>query len=388
VLVNGVAATHCGAATYLQSQIEELGRLKSLRVTVYAPEEVARRIARRTSSVVVRPVRKLPLIRRLLWEQAVLPFLARSCDVIYLPGNFALFAANRPQVVALQNPHHFGSRARHVVHDRYPTLLRTRLLLERFAARASVRRGTRIVAISHSIKACVEEDLGRRRNLDVVLSATPVLPEGKRTSEQARYALVVAYDYFHKDWDRLAMTFASDASLPPLKVVGGWRGEERLRRLKRMLDRCGDARRVDFVGPVTDQQTLADLYAGACCFIAHSHLEAFPLTPYEAMAQGVPVVASDIPAHREVCGEHATYYAIDDVAALKDAVRRAVTSCRQEQPSVLLRTWRENALDLAAVLHHAVRTHRHRRGAPRIGAVIEKGAGTLHRLPWTAREGR
>ena len=61
---------------------------------------------------------------------------------------------------------------------------------------------------------------------------------------------------------------------------------------------------------------MASLYSGADVYVAHSRLEAFPLTPYEALAFGVPVVASDIPPHREVGGDVLRYYPVDDLDEL------------------------------------------------------------------------
>jgi glycosyltransferase involved in cell wall biosynthesis len=44
----------------------------------------------------------------------------------------------------------------------------------------------------------------------------------------------------------------------------------------------------------------------------------------EAMACGTPVVASDIPAHREYVGEGANLFPLDDDEALVSAVARAL----------------------------------------------------------------
>jgi glycosyltransferase involved in cell wall biosynthesis len=52
---------------------------------------------------------------------------------------------------------------------------------------------------------------------------------------------------------------------------------------------------------------LRALYAGAACFVMPSIHEGFGLPLAEAMAAGVPAVASDIPALREVGGETVRY---------------------------------------------------------------------------------
>jgi glycosyltransferase involved in cell wall biosynthesis len=57
-----------------------------------------------------------------------------------------------------------------------------------------------------------------------------------------------------------------------------------------------------------DDEVLPVLYSGAVGFVYPSIYEGFGLPPLEAMACGCPVALSDIPAHREVCGETAMYF--------------------------------------------------------------------------------
>jgi glycosyltransferase involved in cell wall biosynthesis len=62
---------------------------------------------------------------------------------------------------------------------------------------------------------------------------------------------------------------------------------------------------------------LKSLYAHATAFVFPSLYEGFGLPPLEAMICGCPVIVSDIPPHREVCGEAALYcnpHDIDDIA--------------------------------------------------------------------------
>jgi glycosyltransferase involved in cell wall biosynthesis len=64
---------------------------------------------------------------------------------------------------------------------------------------------------------------------------------------------------------------------------------------------------VRLLGCVKDE-ILRVLYSGATAFVYPSIYEGFGLPPLEAMACGCPVALSDIPAHREVCGETAMYF--------------------------------------------------------------------------------
>lgn len=81
---------------------------------------------------------------------------------------------------------------------------------------------------------------------------------------------------------------------------------------------------IRFVGQVEDVAALAELYAGARCLLLPSFYEASPLPPIEAMRFGCPVVASDIPAMRERCGDAVEYCDPDSFDNIIAAVRRVI----------------------------------------------------------------
>ena len=83
-----------------------------------------------------------------------------------------------------------------------------------------------------------------------------------------------------------------------LAVVGDGPAAPELRDLAR---RTGLGDRVHFPGRVSDED-LGRWMARAWAFVSMSEKEAFGLTLLEAAAWGIPVVASAIPAHREVSG--------------------------------------------------------------------------------------
>ena len=64
---------------------------------------------------------------------------------------------------------------------------------------------------------------------------------------------------------------------------------------------------IQFLGRVSDEE-LVRLYNQAACFVFPSLYEGFGLPPLEAMACGCPVLVSDIPVLREVCGTAAQYF--------------------------------------------------------------------------------
>ncbi len=80
---------------------------------------------------------------------------------------------------------------------------------------------------------------------------------------------------------------------------------------------------VRIIGSMPDDE-LPSLYAGASCFVLASLYEGFGLPLAEALAAGVPAVASDIPALREVGGEAVRYADPRDSGSFARAIGAAL----------------------------------------------------------------
>ena len=110
---------------------------------------------------------------------------------------------------------------------------------------------------------------------------------------------------------------APGSAVPPLVLVGppGW-GEA--------LDPAGlPAEAVRAPGYLPEDR-LARVVAGAAALVFPSWYEGFGLPALEALACGTPVVASDLPALREVLGDQAELVPPGDAAALADALARVL----------------------------------------------------------------
>jgi glycosyltransferase involved in cell wall biosynthesis len=81
--------------------------------------------------------------------------------------------------------------------------------------------------------------------------------------------------------------------------------------------------------------------------------ESFGLSLAEALASGAKVVASDIPAHREMSdmvGGSVTWVAPGDhVATVAQAIELALKGPRREDPNLATRSWDDVGMETMAV---------------------------------------
>jgi glycosyltransferase involved in cell wall biosynthesis len=98
-------------------------------------------------------------------------------------------------------------------------------------------------------------------------------------------------------------------------------------------DETGIRRRIREAGVGADfallgwRDDIADLYSAADVFIFASHREGLPISPIEAMASGLPVIASDIPGCREELeeGRFGLLYPVGRATGLAEAVKRLLS---------------------------------------------------------------
>ena len=117
-------------------------------------------------------------------------------------------------------------------------------------------------------------------------------------------------------WRQMAATLGPTA--PRLVVIGrrGWENEN----IVDMLERCAAIDGiVQETGPLPDRE-VASLLRGARALLFPSFAEGFGLPLAEALALGVPAIASDLPALREVGGAVPDYLDPMDGAAWRNAV--------------------------------------------------------------------
>jgi glycosyltransferase involved in cell wall biosynthesis len=173
------------------------------------------------------------------------------------------------------------------------------------------------IAPEYTSTACPQADAAAERLL------------GRAQSASAVELLHVGSTIARKRLDTLLAVFAAVRQMWPearLVRVGGALAPEQ----ERQAHALGVAGAIVSL-PQLDRATLAAVYRRAALVLQPSEAEGFGLPVAEALACGTPVLASDIPALREVGGDAVAYCPVGDPAAWS-AAALALLAERQARP--------------------------------------------------------
>jgi glycosyltransferase involved in cell wall biosynthesis len=131
----------------------------------------------------------------------------------------------------------------------------------------------------------------------------------------------------HKNHAAILRATAQLERRPTIRIIGQGPEAAPLRRLAAALDL-----RLDLVERWATDEEIVAAYRGATLVVAPSRFEGFGLTPMEGLAMGLPVIASDIPAHREFVGGAVRFFQLDDDAALAREIAAAAEQPRNDAP--------------------------------------------------------
>lgn len=258
-----------------------------------APEQLAKEFNVRSRSV--------PGHRFNIWERLFLPLMAARdrIKLLHCSSGTAPPAAPCPFVIT--------------VHDIVPLVIddgQTADQSRRFEAalRSGLRRAAAVIAVSESTKRDLVSYFGTPADRITVIhwgADAEQLSQGPRSPVATGEAKVLAFggDAPRKNTAGVLRTFARLKERAPsarLVLVGlsGARKREEFESLSRQL---GIADRVQFEGYVTEER-LQDMYRQATVLFYPSLYEGFGMPLVEAMAHGLPVVASNRTSIPEVVG--------------------------------------------------------------------------------------
>ncbi len=195
--------------------------------------------------------------------------------------------------------------------------------------RSSLRR---LLRTADEVTACSRFVLDELERFSPIRATPVVIPngvapadfDGHHRQDGRPYVLAVGRLVEQKGFDTLIEAVASEP-LATLDLVIAGDGPER-HRLESLAERKGIAGRVRFIGPVNRSQ-LGGLLAGCRVFALPSRGEPFGIALLEAMAAGIPSVATSAGGVTEFArdGQNALLVSPDDPGALATAIMRLDT---------------------------------------------------------------
>jgi glycosyltransferase involved in cell wall biosynthesis len=335
VLINAVSAKLGGGATYARnlarSLVEQAAPGEEFLVIV--PEDLVAELPAGDARVRVlgSSAASGSYAARWWWEQVTLRGLVQRerADVLFSAANFAMLACPCPQVLLIQIPLYCSREYLAHVLPQKPAAFRAEIALRRWLLARSVSAADWVLTPT----AAMRDDLARfvkiRPGRAVVnpysVPRERMIRGGRRETAGRVRLLWVSHYADHKNLGTLLraaeilreeMDFELVLTLDAALQNGQHTAMPAPTR--EMLARLAGV--VRLTGVRSHEETW-QLYREADVFVFPSLCESFGYPLVEAMASGLPIVASDIPVHREMCGEAAEYFPMLDAGALADTLR-------------------------------------------------------------------
>lgn len=269
---------------------------------------------------------------RIVWQQLLLPLYVRRfrLELVHYPFDTATILPGCPYVVTMHDL---------IADVHYPTRfpgsisrIKSAYLLR--AKRLAARRAAAVICPSEATAKDVVKHYGVARERITVIPEAPAHQfveaaqgERDRNNGSPAYVLSVVSLSTHKNVETLVRAFArarASYGFPHELCIVGMPGTGS-RRIRRFLAHAVPSDvPVRYMGYL-EESALAKMYREAALLAYIPWVEGFGLPPLEAMALGVPVVASNVSSLPEVCGSAALLVPPGDVDAVAEAIGRVLT---------------------------------------------------------------
>jgi glycosyltransferase involved in cell wall biosynthesis len=345
LFLNGLAASAGGGLTYLRNVIPYLAIRADVHTSVAVSPALREEFGElpRVSFV---PVETPGGATQRFWkEQTVLPNLLRSsrADVLISAGNFALRKSPIPQILLSRNSLYTSRDFYRDLRSRGEYRMWLDTQVRGILAKRSIVWADRTVAPSRAFA----DELKRWTGVDVVFvyhgfdhnlffRDSPRLSEEVQkkldtTADSLRLLFVSHYTYYRNFETLIRALPALKAALAPrsLRLIltcefrpnSGYHTD----LVAALLQQLNVTTEVIQLGPVP-YRSLSHLYQACDVYVTPAYTETFAHPLVEAMASGLPIVASDLAVHREICGPAALYFPRFSLGELAQRVLEVVSS--------------------------------------------------------------
>jgi len=330
LFMNGLAASAGGGLTYLRNVIPHLSRRVDAETTVLLNPALRRELGQLPNISFVEDVASCDAPRRFIREQTTLPKLVRcsGAQVLISAGNFALWNSPIPQILLSRNSLYTSSDFLRDVRARGDYAIWVDTLVKGWLARRSISLADITVAPSEAFARELSEWSGRKVlsvphgfDPDTFTSDTAPLPSAAKDqleqSKDALRLLFVSHYNYYRNFETLFRAIPILSSRLKGKQVklfltcrldsGENPGTYRAESAASMANDLRQSQEIVELGTIP-YYSLHHLYRACHIYVTPAYAESFAHPLIESMSSGLPVVASNLPVHREICGDAGIYF--------------------------------------------------------------------------------
>jgi len=330
IFINALAASAGGGLTYIRNVLPRLAIRDDVCVTLMISETLRSEITPSARITIAQHASPAGSVERFWYEQRNLPSIIRNsgADVLLSTGNFALYCSPVPQILLSRNALYLSSDFYRDLRERGDYRLWLDTEVKAAFARWSVRTADCTVAPSSFFAGELAQWTGK----DVVCIhhgfdretffressplPQPVQEQIAATDGSLRLLFVSHYNYYRNFETLIRAIAVLKQKLRPRTVrllltcklnSEDNPGDYRADSAAELVRYLGLKQEIVELGAVP-YALLHHVYRACDFYVTPAYAETFAHPIVEAMASGIPVIASDLAVHREICVAAAAYF--------------------------------------------------------------------------------
>jgi glycosyltransferase involved in cell wall biosynthesis len=322
VLINTINAKSGGQMTYLVNLLSEAASLGDYKFT-FLINMVADNQLKSAAFHVPENVSIYPVASNCsygttsyLWQVLNLPRIVRQVkpDYVYAPTHIAYKVPGVKTILAMRNMAIPNFRKIDVT-----LRMRLNLLSKYLPLKHSLRRADKIVAVSNYVKDFLKKNIGKS-DKDILVAYHIINRLHKNNDSRLErcgnlgkndYIIFVPGSYYRYKKFHALLNYLEAVKLPPdAKVI--FAGDEADRKYLSQLKQYSTSSYEPIFKASLSTEQMQFFYRVARLVILSSQVEACPNIALEALANNSRILASNIPPFREILGDFAVYFNVND----------------------------------------------------------------------------